>query len=192
MNHMTDSEIIHHVLAGNTAAFSVLVDRYKDKAFILAYNIVMGREDAEEVTQDAFIKAFKGMKSFKELSAFSTWLYRIVANTALNKRKTKKITFIDINHYNGEEDYYDSNFHEVWQHEDAGDKKKIIQQALHALRDEERICLTLFYINELSVADIQELTNLTIANIKIILHRGRKHLYEQLVKLLGKEINSLQ
>lgn len=191
MNNKTDTEIIHEVLAGNTVAFSVLVDKYKDKAFILAYNIITNREDAEEISQDAFIKAFKGLQSFREESSFSTWLYRIVANTALNRRKGKKISFVDINNYNRDEDYDESNFYKVWQDETIGDKKKLVQQALQALRDEERICLTLFYINELSITDIHQLTNISASNIKVILHRGRKHVHEQLVALLDKEIDSL-
>ena len=191
MNNRTDSEIISEVLAGNTAAFGVLVNLYKDKAFTLAYNIVTNREDAEEIAQDAFVKAFKALHSFKGQSLFSTWLYRIVANTALSKRKLKKPVFIEMNHQSMEEQDDDSNFYKVWQKEESGDKKRFIQQALLSLRDEERICLTLFYVNELSIADIHELTKITGANIKVILHRGRKHVYEELLKLLGKEIHSL-
>ena len=94
--NLTDHSIIDTILAGNSNAYSILVDRYKNRVITLAYNILQNREDAEEVAQDAFVKAFSALKEFKKQAAFGTWLYRIVINTALNKRKRKKLFVVDI------------------------------------------------------------------------------------------------
>jgi len=76
-------------------------------------------------------------------------------------------------------------------YQEKNDRKKIIQSAVSALKDDERLCITLFYLNELSLEEIHELTGLSIANIKVLLHRGRKNLYRQLNILLKAEMNNL-
>src|SRR2546423_15133812 len=97
VNNQTDELIITKILEGDSAAYSALVTKYSNMVFTLAYNIILSREDAEEVAQDAFLKAFTALSSFKKQSTFSTWLYRIVVNVALNKKKLKKFITADIN-----------------------------------------------------------------------------------------------
>ncbi len=189
MNIATDIDIIQHVLAGNTEMYSVLVNRYKNKVFSLAYAIVSNREDAEEIAQDAFVKAFKGLSSFKERSSFSTWMYRIVVNTALNKKKLKKLVTVDDTYLIKQDESF--GFESLTQYLKAEDQKKFIRMALDALNKQERLCLTLFYLSELSVKEIQEITAISESNIKVLLLRGRKHLYEELKKLLKSEVKNL-
>lgn len=189
MNHQADSEIINHVLAGNTAAYAVLVNRYKSRVFTLAYQIMVNREDAEEIAQDAFVKAFSALRSFKEQAKFSTWLYRIVMNTALSKKKLQKQVIIDI--ADTEEDEAYAYIHPRLQQLENSDQRKFILLALSSLQEAERICITMHYLNELSVNEIHELTDFSVANIKVLLHRGRKHLYNQLQLLLKTETRNL-
>ena len=189
VNHQTDELIITKVLKGDSAAYGALVTKYSNMVFTLAYNITLNREDAEEVAQDTFLKAFNALSSFKKQSAFSTWLYRIVVNVALNKRKLKKFIIADINEeITAEEDY---NIYSLLEQYKSRDQKKFIQLAMSTLREDERICITMFYLNELSVNEIHKLTGVSIANIKVLLHRGRKHLYAQLNNLLKTEIKNL-
>jgi RNA polymerase sigma-70 factor (ECF subfamily) len=189
VNTATDIEIIQIVLAGDTAMYSVLVNRYKNKVFSLAYAIVSNREDAEEIAQDAFVKAFKGLPSFEERSSFSTWMYRIVVNTALNKKKLKKLLTVDDTDWIKQDEPF--GFDSLTAYLKAGDQKKFIRIALDALNQQEKLCLTLFYLSELSVKEIQEITGILESNIKVLLLRGRKHLYEQLKKLLKSEVKNL-
>lgn len=189
MNNQEDRLIINKILAGDIAAYSVLVDRYRNMVFTLAYNILLSKEDAEEIAQDAFVKAFAALQSFKNQSAFATWLYRIVVNTALNKKKLQKFIILDIEEQSVSEE--DQQAYPLLQQCESEDQKKFIQLAMSALREEERICITLFYLNELSVNEIQGLTGITTANIKVLLHRGRKHLYDQLNVLLKTETRGL-
>jgi RNA polymerase sigma factor (sigma-70 family) len=189
VNNKTDHEIIHDIRAGNNAAFNVLINKYKNMVFTLAYNIVLNKEDAEELAQDAFIKAFYALPSFKEKSAFSTWLYRIVLNTSLNKKKLRKMKMAV-----GEEEIIDEVYNDMnalLMQQEKSDRKKFIQLAMLSLKEDERLCITLFYLNELSADEINELTGLNISNIKVLLHRGRKNLYSQLSILLKKEVDHL-
>lgn len=189
VNTATDIEIIRQVLAGNTDMYAVLVNRYKNKVFSLAYAIVSNREDAEEIAQDAFVKAFKGLPAFKERSSFSTWMYRIVLNTALNKKKIKKLVTVDgTDEIKQDEPFAFDSFTAYLKRDD---QKKFIRMALDALNEQEKLCLTLFYLNELSVNETGEITGLSESNIKVLLLRGRKHLYEQLEKLLKSEVKNL-
>jgi RNA polymerase sigma factor (sigma-70 family) len=82
-----DEEIIQQVLHGNTAAFAVLVQRYQSLVFTIALRIVARREEAEETAQDVFMRVYNNLANFKGDARFSSWLYRIAHNTALNKLK---------------------------------------------------------------------------------------------------------
>lgn len=186
MSTQDDLLNIETVLAGNSHAYAKIVDTYKDMAVTLAYNILLNREDAEEAAQDAFIKAYTALRSFKGTSKFSTWLYRILINTALNKRKQRKRPSIQLN----------QNVHESALHSDISvpfnsEIKKHIQLAMQYLNEKERICITLYYLQELSVEEINEATDLSPANIKILLYRGRKNLYQLLHQHLKDEITTL-
>ncbi len=189
VNHLTDSEIINDVLAGNTAAYAVLVNRYRNRVFTLAYQIILNREDAEEVAQDAFVKTFAALRSFKAQAMFSTWLYRIVVNAALNKRKPQKRIVFDIAGIDENEEY--GYNHPIWQQFEKSEQKNFILLALSSLQETERICITMYYLNELALNEIHKLTKLSIANIKVLLHRGRKHLYNRLYLLLQTETRNL-
>ncbi|MEO7801697.1 MAG: sigma-70 family RNA polymerase sigma factor, partial [Ginsengibacter sp.] len=185
MSHRDDLIIIENVLAGNTHAYAHLVDAYKDIAVNLAYNITLNREDAEEVAQDAFVKAFTALRSFKRTAKFSTWLYRIVINTAINKKRQRKIGSIELNEVHSQAISKDDNSAL------PGEIKKHVQLAMQYLNEKERICITLYYLQEMSVEEINEVTGYSRANIKILLYRGRKNLYDLLHKHLKHEISSL-
>ena len=189
MINKTDYEIIEDIKAGNISAYTILLNKYKNMVFTLALNILQNREDAEELTQDAFVKTFNALSSFKKESLFSTWLYRIVINTALNKKKLNKIKFSTDEKELADDVYHDMNAL-LNQHE-KNDRKKFVQSAIVLLKDDERLCITMFYLNELSITEINELTDISISNIKILLHRGRKNLYNQLSVSLKAEIKNL-
>jgi RNA polymerase sigma factor (sigma-70 family) len=181
--------LVTNVIAGDTKAFGVLVDAHKDMAVHLAYNILLNQEDAEEVAQDAFIKAFAALPAFKADARFATWLYRIVVNTALNKKKVKKHNVVELTEALREA--LPSAINTPYAIQITGEHKKYIQLALQALTVRERLCITLYYLNELSVEEIHEITDLSNANIKVLLYRGRKNLYTALHNHLKNEITNL-
>jgi RNA polymerase sigma factor (sigma-70 family) len=189
VDNYTDQQIINNILAGNSAAYSILVTRYKNMVFTLVYNILLNREDSEEIAQDVFVKAYSKLADFKGQSLFSTWLYRIAVNASLNKKKIKNIIVQGIEDSVEIDELY--NVQNLLEQYEANDRKKFIQLAVQQLKDNERVCVILFYLHELSVNEIHKLTGISLPNIKVLLYRARKNLYNQLQQLLRAEINNL-
>jgi RNA polymerase sigma-70 factor (ECF subfamily) len=175
MMQQNDIQLIHHILSGDTRSYSVLIDRHKDLAFTIAYRLLNNREDAEEVVQDAFIKVYRSLSGFRQDSKFSTWLFRIVYNTAISKKRSKKPDFHSMEDLTLLKD--DS---EPWETEDNADEARslMLEQAMRQLPEEDSVLIALFYIQESSVEEIHHITGLSKSNIKVKLFRARKKLQE--------------
>ncbi len=187
MNH-SDKKIIIQIRKGDIAAYASIVKRYQSMAFSLAHSITKNKEDAEEVTQDAFVKAYRKLDSFKGNSKFSTWLYQIVYRTALSKIRLKK----DIYSLTDEKEHSNINHGTYEQnHLERLDKKKMLKQALSKLNEDEGFLLVLYYYQELKTEEISSLTGYSISNVKVKLHRARKNLYSQLQILMNGQAISL-
>jgi RNA polymerase sigma factor (sigma-70 family) len=183
MKFETDIFYLQQIIAGNARAYAFLVEKHKDMVFSIALKILHSREDAEEVAQDAFVKAYQSLSGFKNEAKFSTWLYRIVYNSAISKVRKKKLELAPlddttINNYS--EDNVDSNFFLV----DEPDQFELLQKALQSLPEEENVIVSLFYQNENSIEDISAITGLTVANVKVKLHRIRKKLYTEMQRMM--------
>ena len=175
MIHSDDQEHIQSVLSGNTNAFAPLVDRYKNMVFTLCFKMVNNREEAEELTQDSFIKVYRSLKQFKGESRFSTWLYKVAYHTCLDrlkKLKREKPT-VEINTFT--EAHISTLQNDFEQIEDQ-ERKELVQECLQLLPEEERLLLTLYYLNEQSVKEIAHIMGATETNIKVKLFRSRNKL----------------
>ena len=172
----TEQSIIQAILSGDVQAYASLVNTYKDGAVMLAYNILLNREDAEEAAQDAFVSVYTSLHTFRSASRFSTWLYRIVLNTALNKKKLKKRISAPLTE--ALEYELPPELNGALAMQATAEQRTLIRRAISTLNHKERICITLYYLNELSVEEIHELTGISRSNIKVLLHRARKNLYE--------------
>ena len=184
-----DSEYIQKVLAGDTNAFRYFIETYRDMAYSLAMSIVRNGPVAEEVTQDAFLKAYRSLGNFEQRSKFSTWLYKIVKNEGLKRIRKKAFTFADdINELNdisfAEVNYAVTELNEK-------DQKYYINMVLEQLPPNDSLLLRLFYLNENSLKEIGEITGLSETNIKTILHRSRKKFYTLLNNELRHEMKSI-
>ena len=178
MEFLEDSLYIEKVLNGDTRAYTTLVNKHKDMVFTIARKIAKSTEDAEEIAQDAFIKAFNSLENFKQKSKFSTWLYRITYNTAVSRIRKKKIEVAVINdeiveNYPGEQVY------EFVEAMDDERQQRFIDAALEKLSPEDNVVITLFYLEECSVEEISKITALSKSNVKVKLHRIRKRLYKE-------------
>lgn len=186
---MEERKWIEQILAGDTQSFSCLIAKYEKMAYTLAFRLMGNKEEAEEVTQDAFIKVYGALDTFKFESKFSTWLYRIVYRTALTALRQQKI-FTDYDEAKPEElteDEMDSASSLL----ERNDRREIISTILKMLSSDEAMLLTLFYLEECSIEDIRQITDLTISNIKVKLFRARKHFYEKLQHVMRNETMSL-
>ena len=183
---MDEKEIIKNIQQGNVQAFSILVDRHKNMVYSLVLKMIGNVEDAEEVAQDAFVKAFKSIKQFKGQSKFSTWLYKITYFTAINYlRKHKMLTApIDMSTFS-------NNDKSAIEQLNQDDQKRYIKKALEYLKPIEKTLITLFYIDEFSNKEIEKITGLSQNNIKVSLMRTRKKLFGIMNKMLNDELETI-
>ncbi|MCB0629863.1 MAG: sigma-70 family RNA polymerase sigma factor [Saprospiraceae bacterium] len=186
---MDEKALIKRIVAGETALYRHLVEQYKDLSLTLAYTILANREEAEDVVQEAFLKAFRGLGRFRLQSSFATWFYRIVVNTsyhALEKKKYRKTAPLDTLSVT-DTAASNNSLQEVRQLE----RRKVILQVLNRMKPQEALLLKLYYLGEQSVKEISVITRLSTANVKIILHRARKSFHIELDDLMGDEKDQL-
>ena len=185
---MDDLQLIASLKQGNDHAFGLLVNKYKDMVFSVCVRITEDYHLAEEAAQDSFMKVYQQHARFKGSSKFSTWLYRIAINTSYNKiRQRKPVEHIDMS----EEDLHEVSIDNGFEQMLKADRLKSINLALDQLDKLDALILSLFYLEEYSLEELAEVTELTKANIKVKLHRGRKKLNTAIRQILNKEIDSI-
>ena len=175
MTNFDDKHYINLVLQGNTNAFSILINEYKDIVFSLAMKMSINKEDAEEVAQDAFVKAYKSLNSFKSESKFSTWLYKITYNTCLDylKKNKNQKNIIQIDTIiEAKVDNLSNAINAI----ELEERRKIIDESLQLLPYDETFLLILFYFDDQNINEIAEILGINSSNVKIKLHRSRKKL----------------
>lgn len=183
---MEEKQSIRKVLKGDTSAFAYFVDTYQDMAVTIAYRVCGNRQDAEDIVQNAFVKAFHNLHTFRSDSKFSTWFYRIVYNTALTHINNRNFNteFVDYKVVDSDDSYSEWDTLEKI-HED--ERKEMINRAMDKMPKDESVLLTLFYLEENSIKDICIITGLTESNVKVKLHRSRKRLAEILGSIMHCE-----
>ncbi|MBT2564711.1 MULTISPECIES: RNA polymerase sigma factor [unclassified Pedobacter] len=184
-DHYLDS-----ALRGERKGLEYLVNAYRDMAYTIAVRIVGNHEDAEEVVQDSFLKAFKYLDRFKRASKFSTWLYRIIYNTALTKIGVKNNVTLELEDDNEYTEYV-SDEGSALQRLANADRKKYLGIAIEKLKKEDQLIITLHYIADKSIAEITEIMGMKSSAIKMRLLRSRKQLEGELKRLLKNEIKEL-
>lgn len=187
MTHQDDQIYIDRTLAGDVNAFSTLIDRYKSLVYTLSFRMMKQTEEAEEVAQDVFIKAYQKLSSFKGNSKFSTWLYRITYNTCLDTLSRKRT---QPTHHAAEineeitEDRVDNILAQLEQQE----LRVQLEDCIGLLPEADAFLVTLYYLKEQSLEEIATVTGFTKNNVKVKIFRSRKKLYEILVARLPEEI----
>lgn len=186
-NKNKEFELITKIKEGDTSEFRILIDKYKDVSFSLACSILRNEHDAEDALQESFIKAYNGLKTFSFKSSFSTWLYKIVFNTCNTKYKNqkRKNKFIDLDSsLNIEVVENVTPFNKIEQKE----RKEAINKILGMINEEESLLLRLFYLAELSIKEIEQITGFKDSKIKVTLHRARKNFQHRLENEYGHQI----
>jgi RNA polymerase sigma-70 factor (ECF subfamily) len=188
---LSDTEIIGLVLKGQQQAYASLVDRYRNYVFTLALRFTRSREDAEEVAQDIFVKAYRSLADFRGTSKFSTWLYTITYNTSITFLRKKKQVTSSIDD--------ERTFVQLESHE-SGFKANIIEQkskmamvnkAIELLSPDDAQIITLFYKGEQSLEEIGQILLLDPNTVKVRLHRARQRLREKMEKYFPEEVKQL-
>jgi RNA polymerase sigma-70 factor (ECF subfamily) len=180
MKNLSDLEIIESIRQGNNSDFSILVDRYKNKAFSLLKRMLKNEMEAEEILQDSFLKAFNGLKNFKEESKFSTWFYRIVYNTALTKLSNKKRKIE--NEMTSVEDHLELESKIDYNQIEQKNISEFVTSLVEQLPEKYAAVINMFYLNGMSCEEISEVTSSSVSNVKVLLYRSRNALKEMLIK----------
>jgi RNA polymerase sigma factor (sigma-70 family) len=188
---LSDTQLIEQTLAGNQAAYTDLVKRHQRFVFTLAMRFVKTREDAEEVAQDCFIKAYRSLTSFQGNSKFSTWLYSIVYTTAMTFLRKKRVdtdSIDDANTYiqiENQVSAFDVN------NAENRSRSFYVDQAIGQLLPDDAAIITLFYKGEQSLDEIAKAMNMETNTVKVKLFRARQRLKERLERNLKQEAREL-
>ncbi len=189
MNHQSDQYYINQVLEGQVNAFSVLVERYQGLVYTVVYRMIKNKEQAEEVAQDSFIKAYKSLSKYRGDAKFSTWLYTIAYRKSLDSIKAAKRTMAS----ELIEEISEGEIELVGDalgYLQAKERKEIISNSIMKLPEDEAAIITLYYFEEKSVKEIVDIIGITADNVKIKLYRSRKKLYSILKHHVSPEISS--
>lgn len=178
MQQWNDIYLIKQVLGGNDRAFAELLDRYQTKVFNFVRYTLRDEEDAYEVTQDTFVKAYRALDTFRNEAKFSTWLLRIAYFNCMTLLRKKKPAMVDIADHN-------NHLHEnnIQRDTELKDMKQVLASAMSQLTEDEQAMITMFYYNELSIKEICDITGETDSKVKTSLHRTRKKLLKTLNQL---------
>lgn len=186
MELYTDLYYVKRIQEGDVNCFTCLLDKYSRQVHSLILKVVGSREDAEELTQDVFMKVYKNISSFRENSSFSTWLYRIAYNTAISatrKRKTEYSVIEETQINNVSEEEVAAMMGQT----DTSAQVELLEKAVGLLPPDERGIILLYYMQEKTVDDLVGITGLTASNIKIKLFRIRKKLFVLLKEMEERE-----
>ncbi|MGI9544099.1 MAG: RNA polymerase sigma factor [Cyclobacteriaceae bacterium] len=183
MEERTDEYFIQKALAGDIQSFTILIDRYKDLVYTLSLRLVKNREEAEELSQDVFLKVHRSLSQFRGASKFSTWLYRIVYTTGINriKKNAREPLMIDLDSV-GESQF--RMVHDALHELTRKENQEIVRNCLLKLPEKDQYILTLYYFEELSLKEMVEILSINLNNVKVRLFRSRKKLFALLHKAL--------
>ena len=184
---LTDSEIIKKVLQGEQILFARLVDRYQQYVFTLAMRFIDTREDAEEISQDVFIKAYRALADFRGDAKFSTWLFTIVRTSCITFLRKKKLDTTSIDNertliqLENKESGFNANTVE------QKSRHAMLNAAIRLLSPDDAQLITLFYKGEQSLEEIGKIMGYDPNTIKVKLHRARHRLKDKLDKHFSYE-----
>ena len=186
-----DNDLIQLVLQGQTPAYAELVERYKNFVFTIVLRYISSREDAEEVSQDIFVKAFRSLADFKGASKFSTWLYTITTTSCLTFLRKKKL---DVQSLDNERVFAAAdNIDSGMSANQIEQKSRIamVNEAIKMLSPDDAQIITLFYKGEQTLEEIARILGKEPNAVKVQLHRARTRLKEKMQRHFASEVKDI-
>lgn len=187
MEPKDDIYYIEKVKAGQKNAFSYIVEKYRDIVFSIALKVLKNRDDAEEMAQESFIKAYKSLHTFKGNAKFSTWLYRITYNTCISEVRKRKIKYTSTDDVEIRDEAQEMNLDGI----PSENRERIIKDAMSRLPEDEYTLVLLYYFEEQSIDEISSVSGLSESNTKVKLYRARKKLYTILNEMMKDELYTI-
>ncbi len=189
---LTDKEIISRVLQGEQGLFAQLVERYQQYVFTLVLRFTDNREDAEEISQDVFVKSYRSLADFRGESKFSTWLFTIVRTSSITFLRKKKLDTTSTDnertllHLENRESGFKADTIE------QKSKHAMVNKAISLLSHDDAQLISLFYKAEQSLEEIGLILGIAPNTIKVKLHRARQRLKDKMEKHFSTEVKELQ
>ena len=187
----TDWEIVDSVRAGNTRSYAMLVDRHKDRAMTLAVRLIRSREEAEEIVQDAFLRAYRNLDQFRGEAKFSTWFYRILYNlcmTRVARRRGNLVTLEVDDGKMGDSAVAGEEMISALDRIEQEELNTIIASEIENLPEKFKTLLTFFYVQEMSYKEICSVLGIPLGTLKTNLFRGRNMLRMRVLTKLKDEV----
>ncbi|MDI6860550.1 MAG: sigma-70 family RNA polymerase sigma factor [Caldisericia bacterium] len=187
---MNEKELINEILKGDIEKYSYFIKEYQNEIYNLCFSIVKNRDDALDLTQEAFLIAFKNLKNFRGEASFSTWIYRIAYNLSINfaKRKGQILTILDRDEDEIEFQIEDKKS-SIWDEIEREERIKIINKCLNRLKEFDRLIIELREVNNLTYEEMSQILSLPIGTIKSRLFRARERLKREIEKEFMKKDN---
>ena len=173
---LSDETLIQQALAGRQSAYAMLVKRYEQYVFTLALRFVKKREEAHEVAQDSFLRAFRYLADFRGECKFTTWLYKIVYSTSLNHLRKNNPDIVSLDDDQKPVRLKDEGTPDSSLALERLDRSASLQKAIAMLSSDDAAIITLFYLYEQSLDEICQVMGLTMTNAKTKLCRARQRL----------------
>lgn len=172
-----DHQLIEQFLDGEQRSFNLLVERYRERIYLLVWRMVRNREDALDLSQEVFVKAYKNLKSFRQESNFYTWLYRIAVNLSLNfVRREKLRSFLSLSDLSDKFRSDSSPSEDIERHQ----LSELIDRAVMKLPEKQRAVFVLRHYEEMSVKEVADLLGKSEGTIKANYYQAIKKLRESL------------
>jgi RNA polymerase sigma factor (sigma-70 family) len=187
-----DNEIIQSVLKGDQALYAQLVKRYQNFVFTIALRYTPNREDAEEIAQDVFVKAYRSLADFRGESKFSTWLYTIVTTTCITFLRKKKVTIHSLDNEQVFEMADNQNSAFRANQVEQKSKVQVLNEAIRLLSVDDARIITLFYQAEQSLEEIGRIIGVDPNTAKVKLHRARQRLKEKMEKHFAEVVEEMK
>jgi len=186
-----DEQIINRILNGEQSAFALLVERYQNYVFTLVLRFTDNREDAEEIAQDTFVKAYRSLADFRGDSKFSTWLFTITRTTCLSFLRKKKLNIQSLDNertslqVENRESGFNANLVE------QKSKHAMLNRAISMLSPDDAQVLNLFYIGDQTLDEIGKIMRLDPNTVKVKLHRARQRLKQKMETYFAHEVREI-
>jgi RNA polymerase sigma factor (sigma-70 family) len=187
----SDEEIISRILKGEQSAFALLVEKYQNYVFTLVLRFTENREDAEEIAQDVFVKAYRSMADFRGDSKFSTWLFTITRTTCLSFLRKKKLDTQSLDNertglqVENRESAFNANLVE------QKSRHAMLNRAIAMLSPDDAQVLNLFYKGDQTLEEIGKIMRLDSNTVKVKLHRARQRLKDKMEKYFAHEVREI-
>ena len=186
-----DMHIISLVLNGDQNAYATLVNRYQNYVFTIVLRYIKSREDAEEVAQDVFIKAYRSLAAFKGDAKFSTWLYTVTTTTCITFLRKKKL---EIHSLDNEKVFEAASVVDSGMSANQIEQKSkvnMVNEAIKLLSGDDAQIITLFYKGEQTLEEIAQILGKETNAVKVQLHRARARLKEKMQKHFSAEVRDI-